>query len=119
MELFMCARRGDLEGCRRLLQQGVNPNQFFTMDVMSPLEIAMENRRYDCMECLLEYGADPNIHTSYGFSLIHITVCHGDQRSIEILVSHGADLNNKDHHDGWRPLHEAIGRQPRDVIIFL
>ena len=67
------------------------------MDDMSPLEIAMQNRYYECMECLLEHGADVNNKDKDGWTPLLHAICRQPRDVIIFLLNHGADPNIKNN----------------------
>lgn len=116
MELYNSVRDGDVERCRRYLEIGINPNyQNRDWGDWSPLFVATYTNDYQCMELLLQYGANCNIKTKMGFSPLHRAVINANKRSIQILLSYGADTNIKDN-DGDTPLDLALRTNDQSII---
>lgn len=60
------------------------------------LSVAIDHGQHDCMEVLLNSGADPNVESSKDletpmFDAIEV----GDTKAMKILINHGADLSQR------------------------
>jgi hypothetical protein len=66
-ELFQCTLRADLEGCRKCLISGTNPNyEESYRNYWTPLFIAIRNNFHDGIKLLLDHGADINHINKHG-----------------------------------------------------
>lgn len=92
---------GRLEMVQYLLEHGANIN---TTDKQgaSPLFHAVTSSHTKVVEFLLEHKADPNVQGPNGFPL-QIAARQGHQAILELLISHGANVNPPGH----SPLFEA------------
>ncbi|MHC9540577.1 MAG: ankyrin repeat domain-containing protein [Vulcanimicrobiota bacterium] len=72
---------------------------------------AAGNNDIDAMKGFAARGADLNIRSKGGMTLLHIAALRGSRMIAEFVISKGADVNSKAA-NGWTPLHcEAwIGR---------
>lgn len=121
MDLFRFVCIGDLEGCRQCLEAGENPNfQNIQHKNWTALHVATVYNQYDCMNLLLDYGADMNMRTTLGHSPLNNALFGDDDRKLQILLAHGADINLKDY-EGDTPFHKLFyGFPNRDrIILFL
>ena len=56
---------------------------------------AAENNAHDCMACLLEYGADPNKLSRFGWSPLMYASTYGSKPCVSLLLNAGADPHIK------------------------
>lgn len=117
--LFQCVMYNDVEGARRLLDKGANPN-IQNDDGTTPLLYALRlnanseivEPNYEMVELLLKYDADPNIQNDDGKTpLLYILHRNANYELVELLLEYGADPNIQDDF-GTTPLHRvAINRK--------
>jgi uncharacterized protein len=113
--LLTAITRNDREGVERALRLGAKTE--------GALSHAIYTQRYDAVEPLLRYGADPNgrppgvdsMSESAQSPLYHAAV-HGRLDVVRILVEHGADVNRASP-NGVRPLEQAIANA--EVLAYL
>ncbi|CAJ1079539.1 unconventional myosin-XVI isoform X2 [Xyrichtys novacula] len=67
---------------------------------------------------LLKEGADPNIHTASGGSLLHLCARHDNVFAAELLIERGLNVNLQDE-DLWTALHVACVCDHADVVLLL
>lgn len=105
--LSAAAWRGDISAVQTLLQFGASPN-VRTPTELSPLHRAIESRSYECVELLINYGADVKHQNKRGRSPLHYA-CRipDDGRIARLLLDSGADVNAEDHGCS-QPIHESI-----------
>jgi ankyrin repeat protein len=120
MELYLCARNCDLQGCRRCLQMGMDPNfqNVNNAHLKTSLEVAIFRFHYDCVELLLNYGADINRISDQGYTPLHTATYTKDNHLLKILLDHGADVNIQNN-NGNTALHLEFYDRPRYDIISL
>jgi uncharacterized protein len=93
---------GNLDGMRKLLELGANPNHRFIdgpTGTVNPLVMAISQKRHcDRLEILLNRGLNPNSRWGFskedgyeGRSLLMESVM--SKPCVELLVKHGADVN--------------------------
>ena len=115
--LMFAARVGDLESARHLLAAGADVNDRSAFGVSAVAMAAYSNFRTlvaepayssggpytmggregfrpgrfgELVEFLLEEGADPNLGSDK-FTALHAAILRQDQRSVDLLLEHGAD----------------------------
>ncbi|XP_034549269.1 unconventional myosin-XVI isoform X3 [Notolabrus celidotus] len=67
---------------------------------------------------LLKEGADPNIHTASGGSLLHLCARHDNVFAAELLIERGLNVNLQDE-DLWTALHVACVCDHADMVLLL
>lgn len=63
--LYGAARDGDLEGLRRWLEEGVDPNYQHPEFGTTPLIAAAERGQLEAVRLLVEMGADPRLESEW------------------------------------------------------
>lgn len=81
-----------------------------------PLYKAAAGGNYDDVKRMLEQGADPSMSTFYKWTALHWAVNNGHKDVIELLLSHGADINAVSD-TGRRPLSMAHDEGIRQMLI--
>lgn len=105
--LSAAAWRGDAKSVCTLLRFGASAN-ICTPTELSPLHRAIEGRSYECVELLIQYGANVNHRNKRGRLPLHFACRIDDDAKIcELLLRSGAIVDGEDHGKG-RPLHEAV-----------
>lgn len=109
--LFEAVQQVDAKKVHKLLNLGVDVNQFFyeidedgptpLMAVVSASDKTTERRDIVCM--LLAFGADVNAKNRYHESVLHKAVHQGDREIVKKLIKDGADKNAQDN-NGYTPL---------------
>jgi len=92
----------------------------------SPLNAAVDKGHLDIALFLRDHGADRDIRSKNGQTMLYIASSRGYADVVLSLVDHGASLNAicKDYEDHfndvrWTPLHVAIYQERRDIAILL
>ncbi|MFN8612547.1 MAG: ankyrin repeat domain-containing protein [Vulcanimicrobiota bacterium] len=95
------ARRGDAEALRQ-----AGPNQVNLPDEkgLTPLVLVIQNNHPECVEVLLQSGANPNLGN---WSPLHEAALVNDLASTKILLLAKADPNRREAANGGTPLHVA------------
>ena len=115
-ELKLLAGRGDIEGIRNLLDNGVDINDRSGGFGGSVLNWAKD---HTVTAFLLENGADPNIRTAIqNMTTLMFAVKEGDLQQVILLHKTGLDINFKDDL-GKDALHYSIGNLNSDITIYL
>lgn len=57
---------------------------------------------------LLQQGVNPDARDSYGGTALHAAMFQRDTRIVELLITHGFDVNAVGPRNGYTPLHDAI-----------
>jgi ankyrin repeat protein len=76
----------------------------------TPLHLAVQVRRYEIVNLLIEKCANLNSENEYGNTPLHLAIQKGDYEIIKLLIEKGGvgiNLNSVDQ-DGWTPLHLAV-----------
>ncbi len=122
--LHQAFERGDLEAVKAGLD---NPPDF--PNCRGPVavgEIVLEYAIYHSplafIRTLLELGADPNYGDHAGFSSLIAALTCADRDDmydiLELLLSHGADIQQRGHND-YTPLHWAVVDRNIEAVEFL
>jgi ankyrin repeat protein len=106
--MYWAARGGHVEVVKTLISKGATVDNNFPHLYQTPLLCAVENKRADVVELLLQHGADPE-RKIYDFSALARAAQYDDAASLNIirsLLDHGADIETR-HQNGQTPLHFA------------
>ena len=82
---------------------------------LTPLYHAAKKEGSEMVELLLVKGAD--VHASH--NPLFAVIIGGNQRSAEVLLKSGVDINGKSRRDGQTPLMRAVQKGDRDMVRFL
>ena len=118
--LHWAAHRNATEVCQRLVDLGAKVNDSASDWWLTPLSWGADAGSAEAVERLLELGADVNQDAIVGTTALHAVAMGGStqgkgdpdayERTAEILIRHGADINRRT--DKQRtPLDEAIDNQ--------
>ncbi len=118
--LIVAASGGDLEAIQLLLQYGAHAD-LMQADLQTPVS-ALAGARGPAeqlsaaLDALIAAGADPNVvavhhhlQRTRGGAPLHYAVRANNEKMVEALVAHGADINIVDK-DGLTPLDHAMQR---------
>lgn len=121
VELILAANKGDIKKIDALVTQGADVN-YIGKDRLTPLIAAFSSLNIKGFKRLLEHGANPNIATSEGESVIWFAAMGGEISKetlpfLELCLQHGGDPNwvfhkryedGINHADDGRPLFAAV-----------
>lgn len=117
--LLRSARKGDIPSLRELIASGVDVNSR-GRDGYTALMAAVEGRGgSEVVAWLLSRGARLDLANDYGSPALHIAASIGDAKSLELLVSAGADVNQTNAFTGETPLLSATALGHAGAIQFL
>ncbi len=128
--LHRAAHRNAVELCQRLIELGADVNDSATHWWLTPLAWAADAGGAEAVELLLKHGADVNQDAVAGTMALHAVAMGGSsggnrdpaayQRTAEILIGRGADINRRAAGDrGQTPLDDAIARKNEHVAAVL
>ncbi|KAL6486469.1 hypothetical protein MHYP_G00058610 [Metynnis hypsauchen] len=84
----------------------------------TPLFLAVESDQLACVECLLDWGADPNIGNKDRETPLYEACEVENAEIVKLLLNAGADVN-KSCIQGWTALHEAVCRNNVEICEIL
>ena len=105
-ELALAAFRGDADACRKLIEEGADPDALLRHPMLSPLEAAVSMGHPDVARLLVSAGADPN-----GGEALRLAATTVRPEIVRLLLKAGADPNSKNER-GVSVLREAAGYDP-------
>jgi len=123
--LHWAAHRNATELCERLIDLGANVNDSASDWWLTPLSWGADAGSADAVELLLKRSADVNQDAIVGTTALHAVAMGGSsqgkgdpqayERTAEILIAHGADINRRT--DKQRtPLDDAI-QSTNDAVV--
>jgi len=117
VELVIAANEGDVKSIDRLVQEGADVN-YRGQQNLTPLFAALSSANLQGFKRLLEHGADPNIPTTDGDSVIWWLVA-GDKPDVlidmlKLALQHGGDPNWRYHND---PTKNVISENEGEPLI--
>ena len=104
------------EGIERLLELGANPNYKMEGD-MSPMWLSAGSNDPHFLPLMLAHGGDPNIRVGFRTALM-IAIEHGRMQNVEMLLDHGADVNEHDEVGNTAATY-AAGLTKFNIVIML
>ncbi|XP_037033284.1 putative ankyrin repeat protein RF_0381 isoform X1 [Bradysia coprophila] len=119
--LFYAGVNDSVPVANLLIQNGaqVNAQNNDGLSILAIAIIAADSERYNCVEFLLNNGADPNLAKEMTFVPLYFAVQNGNAKIVELLIQKGANVNFRDE-DQLAPLHFAsIKGGTREIIELL
>lgn len=108
--LYIAVSRNSFQCAEYLISLGANVMER-TSDGDTPLHYAQLSEAGNHLECtklLLEHGADVNAKNSDDETPLHLAAENCNDKAIEYLIAHGAEINGQSLRNGETPLHLAI-----------
>jgi len=117
-EITECARDGDLDGVRSLIETGADVDSQDKKG-MTPLLYAARQGHGEVAELLISKGADlAVVEPGARLTALHFCALRGHRDIAEVLISKGADVHAEDK-TGSTPLHLAAYSGHREVAELL
>jgi len=107
---------GSPKAVKMLLENGADPNHFF--DGKTALMHAIKFKKIKTIQLLLESNVDVNIQNHRKQTALYYVGRYGTPTLARLLVSHGANVNNKDQ-GGITPFQFAVKNSNTEVARFL
>ena len=131
LELLEAVQKNTTEETEQLLQQGANPNMLLPRVILSSYGIRKPiffSATLPNLRVLLAHGADPNLRSSNGNTLLNQYCAHHERNplyperdmidEIRLLLHNNADVNlSNDVHE--TPLHSVCRYSVDDIVIRL
>ncbi len=101
LDVLIALKKGDVNLLEKAILNGVSANESIIGYNLTPLKFALHNKMPEIVEILLKLGADPNkIDHDLCFPLYYALMQHDDTKCIDLLLKHGALLNDNSF-GGW------------------
>ncbi|CAN5600626.1 hypothetical protein BH10BAC3_BH10BAC3_28610 [soil metagenome] len=115
-ELISAVKNNDINGVKRLLEAGADPNAVDD-DSDNVLMNAAMYASVECMNALLQKKADPNIKNKHKQTAL--MYCTNNLEKCKLLLQYGADINAKSKSGNTPLLVASVGNQPYEMVKFL
>ena len=93
MDLLNAAKDGDIQRLEALLAKGADVNCAGPLQI-TPLMVAVSERRHECVEWLLSHGGDPNLQDDKGRSAVSLAAgAFDDSKALVAVLSNGGNPN--------------------------
>jgi ankyrin repeat protein len=116
--LHDASKNGDIEGTKRLLDQGLDVAEPDSAGE-PPLLLASLAGHPGVVAVLLERGVDIEIRNKGGLTALHAAAYGGNLDVVNLLVTKGAAVNDSKNFYKMTPLHAAAEEGHADVVAFL
>lgn len=81
--------------------------------------VAVCDSNAECLQILIDHGANVDASHGYRWRAIHYAVREGEIECLKILIKNGADVNAKIFYWDWTPLHLAAIRESTTILEIL
>ena len=112
------ARESRIEELQIYLQQGANVNEIDPRTGRTAVMEAARFRCWDVVRLLQRSGARLHLKDADGNSALHLAAAEGDANTCQILLDHGAHLQDCNK-EGHTPLELAAGRGQTEAVLCL
>ncbi|XP_075470579.1 ankyrin repeat and SOCS box protein 2 isoform X2 [Ascaphus truei] len=103
-------------GCTRILLRAYPATiDQRTLEEETPLYLATVRGHLECLQFLLESGAEPDIANKNKETPLYKACEWKNTEAVRLLVEHRANVNHRCNR-GWTALHEAVARNELDII---
>lgn len=109
-QVLTAAETGNIEKLKELLSRDPSLLQARDSDNYTPLHRAAYNNHVECVRYLLSVGADPELRTENGWTVLHCASCWACFHTVAVLLSHGVNVNCRSN-GNLTPLHLALNSQ--------
>jgi ankyrin repeat protein len=116
--LHDAAKKGDVSGTAKLLDQGADIKQVDETGEPALL-IASLAGHTELVALLLERGSDIEVRNKGGLTALHAAAYGGNLDIVKLLVAKGAAVNGEKNFYHMTPLHAAAEEGHADVVAFL
>ena len=106
LEFWIALNEGDLEGMRRAIKDGADPEDKTEPSAYRPIHLAAAIGNLEALLLLMDFGVDVNAQTSNGTTALHYAANHGDVLVASMLLADDADPNLTNNRK-FAPLHFA------------
>ena len=94
--LWGAAGNPDLGAVRAILDHGSDTDiEWVCPDGRTPLMMAVTGDQYDNAQLILQRGANPNSRDKRGYRAVHFTTDLANLEMLKLLVTHGADITQR------------------------
>lgn len=118
-EYLWAITEDDTEKILSLMQKGRNINKISGVGYFTPLMFALEYEKLEIAELLLKNGANPNIRTRDGSTLLHSATHNESLEKVKLLVKYGADMNMKDQYNLTPLMWAALNKETLPIAYYL
>ncbi|XP_076680771.1 uncharacterized protein LOC143375485 [Andrena cerasifolii] len=111
--LHLAVERGYLQIVDHLIKYGacVNSTGTSVYSEDTPLQLAARREHNEVVKLLLERGANVDVQSEGGDTILHCAAENGDSALIEHILKHGPDVNNKSNKSALNAAVLGCGRQ--------
>nr|XP_002739394.1 PREDICTED: ankyrin-3-like [Saccoglossus kowalevskii] len=118
--LRLALQAGNHECAAYLLRKGANPNMYYKHFGYEVHMVNLSNA--ECLELLLQFGADPDAHDSRGLTALHIACQDGNVGFVQRLLKYNADIDAKSANpskENSTPLRYAVLEDEKEITELL
>ena len=113
--LLDAIREGNVANLKKAIEKGADVNERGgNYEGRYPIHIAAQSKSLECLEALVDAGADVNTTDNHGAIPLHCVDSNKEIAIVQYLVEHTENVNAYNHFG--TPLHLAINKNNEDVI---
>ncbi|MFH4979370.1 hypothetical protein AB6A40_006079 [Gnathostoma spinigerum] len=116
-QILTAAENGEIRKIEELYRIDPTLLEARDSDHYTPLHRAAYNNHAECVKFLLSLGADPQLKTENGWTVLHCASCWACYDIVAILLSHGVDVNCRSN-GNLTPLHLALSSNEDPEKVF-